>query len=74
MGCPYAQLICGEYHEKKHPHYRAMKRRKAKRLKARQASFAPGQQERNRRLLGLPHPSGIATGDAGASCAKICGW
>jgi hypothetical protein len=36
----YAQKIlfffcrpCGDYHEKTHPHYRAMKRRKAKRRK-----------------------------------------
>lgn len=35
---PYAQKIlhfycrpCGDYHSKKHPHYQAMKRRKAKR-------------------------------------------
>ena len=40
----YAQPIlfffcrpCAEYHEKTHPHYRAMKQRKAKRLKAKQA-------------------------------------
>ena len=44
MGSPYAQKIlfffcrpCGDYHEKTHPHYRSMKRRKAKRLKAKQA-------------------------------------
>jgi hypothetical protein len=44
MGSPYAQTIlfffcrpCGAYHEKTHPHYRAMKRRKGKRLKAKQA-------------------------------------
>jgi len=37
----YAQKIthfycrpCGEYHEKTHPHYRAMKRRAAKRREA----------------------------------------
>jgi hypothetical protein len=37
---PYAQKIlfffcrpCGEYYEKRHPHYRAMNRRKAKRAK-----------------------------------------
>jgi hypothetical protein len=41
----YAQPIlfffcrpCGDYHAKTHPHYRAMKRRKAKRLKAKQAA------------------------------------
>jgi hypothetical protein len=40
MATKYAQPIlfffcrpCGEYHEKTHPHYRAMKRRKAKRAK-----------------------------------------
>jgi hypothetical protein len=40
----YAQRIihffcrpCGEYHLKTHPHYRAMKRRKAKRQKEKQA-------------------------------------
>jgi hypothetical protein len=37
---------CGDYHEKTHPHYRAMKRRKAKRrklaeAKATAASAAP---------------------------------
>jgi hypothetical protein len=51
MGSPYAQPIlfffcrpCGDYHEKTHPHYRAMKRRKAKRLKAKQAKQAEQQQ------------------------------
>jgi hypothetical protein len=45
MGAKYAQPIlfffcrpCGEYHEKTHPHYRAMKRRKAKRVKEREAA------------------------------------
>ncbi len=43
----YAQPIlfffcrpCGDYHEKIHPHYRAMKRRKAKRLKTKDAAQA----------------------------------
>jgi hypothetical protein len=47
MGSPYAKKIlfffcrpCGEYHEKTHPHYAAMKRRKAKRLKERAAAEA----------------------------------
>jgi hypothetical protein len=48
----YAQPIlfffcrpCGDYHEKTHPHYRAMKRRKAKRLKTKQAAQAEQQAE-----------------------------
>jgi hypothetical protein len=52
MGSKYAQKIlfffcrpCGDYHEKTHPHYRAMKRRKAKRRKeAAQAEQQPQQQ------------------------------
>jgi hypothetical protein len=53
VGAKYAQPIlfffcrpCGEYHPKTHPHYRAMKRRKAKRMKAKQAvqSAQPQQQ------------------------------
>lgn len=41
----YAQKIlfffcrpCGDYHEKTHPHYRAQKRRSAKRRKAKEAA------------------------------------
>jgi hypothetical protein len=44
----YAQKIihffcrpCAEYHLKTHPHYRAMKRRKAKRRKEAQAAVSP---------------------------------
>jgi len=53
MGSPYAQKIlfffcrpCAEYHEKMHPHYRAMKRRKAKRLKEREAAQAVQPEQR----------------------------
>jgi hypothetical protein len=36
---------CGEYHEKTHPHYRAMKRRMLKNWKAREAGTQASQQE-----------------------------
>jgi len=35
---------CGEYHLKTHPHYRAMKRRKAKRLKEKTGRSSVGNQ------------------------------
>jgi hypothetical protein len=47
MSAKYGQKIlfffcrpCGEYHEKTHPHYRAMKRRKLKVKKAKLAALA----------------------------------
>jgi len=52
----YAQKIlfffcrpCGEYHEKTHPHYRAMKRRKAKRAKAKAAKTQEQTQQEDQR-------------------------
>lgn len=39
---------CGEYHLKTHPHYRAMKRRKAKRAKEKAAKEAATQQKDQR--------------------------
>jgi len=50
----YAQKIlfffcrpCGDYHEKTHPHYRAQKRRAAKRRKAKEAQSAQQTQEQS---------------------------
>ncbi len=40
---------CGEYHEKTHPHYRAMKRRKLKRRKLAAAVIAAS-------AIASPHP------------------
>jgi hypothetical protein len=52
MSGKYAQKIlfffcrpCGDYHEKTHPHYRAMKRRKAKRRKEAAAETAQQHQQ-----------------------------
>jgi hypothetical protein len=36
---------CAEYHEKTHPHYRAMKRRMLKKRKTREAAAQASQQE-----------------------------
>jgi len=50
----YAQKIlfffcrpCGDYHEKTHPHYRAMQRRKAKRLKEKESAASQQSQQQN---------------------------
>jgi hypothetical protein len=40
---------CGEYHYKDHPHYRAMKRRAAKRKKAEEAAMLQDAQSQSER-------------------------